>query len=142
MTDQNTLFTIRKVALDVEVRKDKLKNLKEQAEDIVAEMPEYQEAQKTKLAFDAAKEKLRLALLNEPHHNDLLEEIAQEKQDLDDDKDVLSLHLVEYYTATHERQVELNENTGDAREVIVTGKLGKKQKFQTNIFGGNHGTES
>ena len=44
-------------------------------------------------------------------------------------KQILSDHIVAYYGLTQERQLEIGEE-GEAINLILTGKLGKTEKYQ------------
>ena len=72
-------------------------------------------------------------MLRAPGLNDLLEQLADEKEALKTARQNLSGFLLGYFHETGERQIELAEK--DAREVILKGKLGKPKDFQTSIFG-------
>lgn len=131
-----TLDSIRTIAKAVDSTESKIKTLREQAKEIVEAMPQYAAVEESTIALKAAREKLKLALMNNSSYNNLLEKIAQEAETLDDDKDVLSDYLIEYYAETHEKQVEINTINGDARPIDIKAKLGKeKQKYQTHMFG-------
>lgn len=132
----NTLTNIRDLDLRIWTTKGRIKTQQEVVDDIKAGHTAYSEMIKAKQLYETAREKLRVALLSDRDYNDAMENLAEEKVQLNEDKEVLSLHIVEYYTRTHERQVEIGDKPGDARELVVTGKLGARGKYQTNLFGG------
>jgi uncharacterized protein (DUF3084 family) len=132
--DANIIGIIRDLEKRIWTAKGRVKTQKEAVDDIISGHTAYNEATKAKQEYEYAKKKLELALQSDQEYNDAMEALAEEKQQLKDDRDILSLHLVEYYTTTHERQIEIGESNGDAREVIVTGKLGAKSKYQTQLF--------
>lgn len=136
-----TVESIRVIARDIDAKESGLKVKKDQLKEIVESMPEWNEVYELSEELKAAKEKLRIALMRNSRYNDLAEKIANEAEDLRDDKDILSAHVVEYYASTHQHQIEIDESNGDARQVIVNGKLGKGAKYQPSLFGSDEAVE-
>lgn len=135
-----TIETIRELANDIDRKKSGLKNLREQAADMLEGRAAYQEVVKAQAELTSTKEGLKRAMMGDHEYNDLMENIGLETAALTDLQDILSQHVVLYWKDTGERQVEIDESNGDARALVVTGKLGKKEKFQTNLFaGGDNG---
>lgn len=119
---------------DIESTKRKLKTLKEQVAEILEGMDEAEAVELAADALAVAKQKLASALMGRREYNDLMENIAEYSHKLKGEKDVLSLHLVAYYKLADDgTQIEVDE-MGNAREVILTGKLGAEQKYQTSMF--------
>ncbi len=137
MTDKqdvsDKIESIRTVARDVDSREGRIKALRDQIKQIVESMPEWVAVDDLTQSLKEARENLRVALMNKANYNNLMEKLGNEKSDLKDDEEVLSACLVDYYAVTREHQIELNES-GDAREVIVRGKLGKDGKYQPSLF--------
>lgn len=131
---QQTVESIRVITKDIDAKETGLKFKKDQLKEIIESMPEWLDVEESALEHSAAKEKLRIALMSNARYNDLAESIANESADLRDDKDILSKHVVEYYASTHEHQIEIDESNGDARQIIVNGKLGKGGKYQPSLF--------
>lgn len=138
----STLQTIREYAADVEKTKQNIATLKEQITEIKESMTEYSHFEEAKEVYDLAKRDLELALQGRGNYNDLMEKVAELDHKLKDQKDILSLHIVEYHADTRAQQIEMDDLTGDAREVVVTGKLGKKGKFQTSLFSDKDGLQA
>lgn len=138
MTDDiaSKVESIRRVSTDVDAREREVKHIKEQIKDIVESMPEFTAVDELTKELAEAKEKLRIALMAKANYNNLMERLGDEQNDLKDDRDVLSACVVDYYASTREHQIEIDSN-GDAREVIVKGKLGKSEKYQPSLFGRN-----
>lgn len=134
---QQAIETIRECATEIDKTKATIKNLREQALDIKEGMAAYDEYTKASDAAKAAKENLRLALMGKAEYNNIMEEIALEADKLKDAQEIISQHIAYYWRETGERQIEVDHNNGDAREIIVKGKLGAKQKYQTNLFSDN-----
>jgi predicted RNase H-like nuclease (RuvC/YqgF family) len=114
----------------------RLKTLKEELDELLEEHTAYQELVKAKEAMARAKDGLQRALMGNERYNELMEAIAAERTDIKETKYTLSAYLVEHYAQTHAHQIEL-DGEGQARDVVVTGKLGKPGKFQTNLFTNN-----
>lgn len=137
---ENALKSIRLVFQDIESKKSRIEKLVEKIEDIVGKMPEKEAVEKAAAELEVARQKLKTALMGKKDYNDLMEQIGQEKEELNHDKAELSNYLVEWFAITGQRQVEISRTNGDARDVIVTGRLGRKQKkYQTTMFDGRDG---
>jgi DNA repair exonuclease SbcCD ATPase subunit len=134
-TDQaNTRLVdnVRTFDRDIHKFETNIKRLKEMATEAVEKLPEHDEVERLKEELKVAREALKQATLHLPGYNDLMQQIADEKDSLKDAKLNLSDFLLGYFHETGERQIELEPK--DAREVILKGKLGKSQAFQTNLF--------
>lgn len=130
--DSSTIDTIREYAADIDKTKQDIKTLNEAASEQVESETAYNEVAELTEQLAAAKERLKSSLMSNHVYNDVMEKLAECKNKLADQEDILSLHIVEYYAGTHERQIEMNAE-GDAREILVKGKLGKRGKFQTRL---------
>lgn len=130
---QSTVSTIKAYELDIEQANEQIKTTNEMIAEELESMAEYQAVEKAQETLKAAKAALKQALLGNAEYNNLLEEKGQLQDKVKDAKEILSDYVVAYFAETKERQLQVETN-GDARELIVTGKLGKKQKYQTSIF--------
>lgn len=134
MDDNSTVDTIRTYANDIEALDSKVKTLREELKDVIEQDSNFSDVESLTEELKMAKDKLKYSLMGNSRFNELTEKLANEKEELKEAKDILSDYLVEHVVRTHEKQVEIDPDNGDAREVIVTGKLGKKQKYQTSMF--------
>lgn len=124
---------VRITEQSIESGKDKKRVLKEQLDELLQGVSEYEEVTESVAQLKVARQDLKLRLMSNANYNDLMEKLGSTKEELKDDEDILSSHLLAFFALTQDRQIELGEG-GDAREVILKGKLGKDQKYQTNIF--------
>lgn len=135
--DHSTIETIRTYANDIESQESKIKTLKEQLKEIIEKDSNFATVEELVATLAEAREKPKLSLMGNSKYNELAEKLAQEKEGLKESREIMSDYLVEYYATKHEKQVEINPNNGDARDIILNGKLGKEQKkYQTNMFSG------
>lgn len=132
--ETKTIDTIRACAREIEATEQNVKTTREMIKEIVEGLVENDELEELKLEVVNAQAKLKEVLMRNKRYNDLTEKLGQLNEQLKDDKDVLSNALLLHYKQTGERQIEVTNET--AREVILTGKLGKEQKFQTSLFRG------
>jgi DNA repair exonuclease SbcCD ATPase subunit len=130
---QQALETIRTYEEDIRATQRELKACKERLQEELDGYSEYTEVQRITEELAAAKEALRLKLAGDGDYNDLLETKADLLAKLRDQQDILSDHIVLYFTQTDERQAEIRPGVG--RALIVTGKLGKKDEpYQTSLL--------
>jgi len=124
---------VRTFMQDIESFKNRIATIKEQLVEMAENTNEFTEVQRCEEALAVARENLKRRLANMDGYNDLNEELADEKESLKTANQNLSDFLLGYFHETGERQIEISPK--DAREVLLTGKLGKAKKFQTNLFG-------
>lgn len=125
--------TIRNSSADIEALKSQIKTKKEMVDDHVHQKPEWLEYESKKEETAIAKAKLDAALARDADYNNSMTQLAELKDTVKDKQDTLSTFIVGYHAETKETQVELGAN-GDARQLIIKGRLGKKQKYQTSLF--------
>lgn len=133
--DDSTVETIRMYAKDVDSKSAQVKVLQEEIDEAIEGANAYSEVTDLETKLYAAKQKLKIELQRTPTYVNACERMADLKEELKDSKGILSDYLVEHFVRTHERQVEINTINGDAREVVIKGRLGKKKKLQTSLFG-------
>jgi DNA repair exonuclease SbcCD ATPase subunit len=132
-TDNTRLVeNVRTFDHDIRKFETNLKRLKEMATEAVEKLPEHDEVERLQEELKQAREALKQATLRLPGYNDLMQQVADEKDAMKEAKLNLSDFLLGYFKETGERQIELEPK--DAREVILKGKLGKPTQFQTNLF--------
>jgi vacuolar-type H+-ATPase subunit E/Vma4 len=117
----------------IEITKNKIATRKELMSDAVESKQEWLDLESTKEEVKRLANKLQLSLQGDLAYGNQLEDLAQLKDKLKSQKETLSDLVVGYVLETKERQVEMN-NQGDARDLIIKGSLGKKGKYQTNLF--------
>lgn len=108
---------------------------KELDKDISEHVAGYQESKDIRdltNQIETKKAQLNAKLSQDPDFHQMMEQKAGINQQIGDAKEILSSHVVLWKTSTGEDQVEYDEVMG--KEVIVTGRLGKLQRYQTNIF--------
>lgn len=124
--------TIRECDLELMDLKIAKKDVEEELAEHVAGFDESKEVKRLVLELENAKKKQAAVLSQDGDFSVLMEQRAGINQKIADAKEVLSTHVVAWKTLTGEDQVEYDEVMG--KEVIVTGRLGKLQRYQTNIF--------
>lgn len=135
----SSIETIRTYAKDIDETKFNLKSMREQLKDIKESNSNFSEVERLAEELKAAREKLRVSLLSDGEYNDLMENIGQETQKLADQQDILSTHIAFYWKQTDERQVQMDDSSGDAREIVIKAKLGAEAPYQTSLLAGGAG---
>jgi predicted nucleic acid-binding Zn-ribbon protein len=131
-----------KIALVAKIKQQEIsiENSKKQIETRLETINEHKENTQEWLDMESAREQLQVAqkklaaaLSSDGEYNDLMEDLGQLRDKLKSEKQNLSDLIVGYALENKELQIEVN-NKGDARELVITGKLGKQGKYQTNLF--------
>lgn len=124
--------TIRECDLELMDLKASKKDVEEDLAEHVASFEESKEVKRLTLELENAKKKQAAVLSQDGDFSVLMDQKAGINQKIADAKEVLSTHVVAWKTLTGEDQVEYDEVMG--KQVIVTGRLGKMERYQTNIF--------
>lgn len=129
----NTIQSIRDHELSIERHKNQIATVNEQMREVMESLDEFDEYNDLNEQLKLSRERLKQALSNNQHYVDLMMKKSELQETLNGHKHILSEQLVAYYGQTKERQIEMNSN-GDARAVVLTGKLGKSQKYQQSLL--------
>lgn len=128
-----TINNIKDKERDIDATQQQIATRKEMIEELVEQKQEWLDVETAKEELEHARQRLAQVLATDRDYNDQLEDLGQLKDKLKSEKELLSDLIVGYALETKERQIELN-NQGDARELVIKGRLGKKAKYQTNMF--------
>ena len=124
---------IRSRELELERLTNQIKTVNEQMVEILEDTNEYDDVINLSEQLKVAKEKLRLRMQQHPDYMNLTEKKAELADTKKAVKHILSEKLVAYFGQTKERQIEVGPG-GDARTIVLEGKLGKQQKYQESLF--------
>lgn len=124
--------TIRETDLELMDLKQAKKELDKDISEHVAGFQESKDIRDLTNQLETKKAQLNAKLSQDPDFHEMMEQKSGINQQIADAKEILSSHVVLWKTSTGENQVEYDEVMG--KEVIVTGRLGKLQRYQTNIF--------
>lgn len=134
---QDTTEIIKDIRLnesEIQQKKDRIKILQDDLKEEIDNTDAGQTVGRLKDQLKIAQEDLLSELKRNSSINDLMEEIAAEKEVLKGLQFALSNNLVAYFAQTQERQVQMDEH-GHARDVLLSAKLGKDQHlYQESIF--------
>lgn len=130
---KETISSVRDHELSIERLKSQISTLNEELQEELEAMDEFDDVNNLSEQLKIAREKLKIATQSNPRYMNLTEKKAELQETLVGHKHILSEQLVAYFAQTKERQIEMGAN-GDARAVVLTGKLGKSQKYQTSLL--------
>lgn len=131
--DVDYIGTIRDASSAIEILKSNIKTKKEMIDDHVGNYQEWLDLESAKDEVERCRVALNVKLAGDADYNNSMEAMADMKLELKDKQDTLSTFIVAYHTETKENQIEIGTN-GDARRLVIKGKLGRVEKYQTNIF--------
>jgi hypothetical protein len=132
--DERTALISKIVTFDKDIHKfeSKIRDLQENAEDVVSETIEHKNIKALEDQLKSEREALKRRMMSNSDYNALLMIIADEKDALHQAKENMSDFLVAYFGDTKELQIELGPRM--AREVLIKARLGKETQYQTSIF--------
>lgn len=124
MEDKTTLDAIHRLMLELAETRGKMKTVKDQLKDIAEQNDEYRAIQE-ELKEAATKRQTAKKLLEADKDYQLVNsELEEQKFKLKDLQEIMSHHLVTYFSETNETQLTTPE--GDTMQVVVSAKLGKE----------------
>lgn len=106
-------------------QKSRVKTAVEIVEDLKEAMPEFKAMEAAEKAWEAAKEKFRLASLSHGDLNNQKEIVAKEKRELKFRREVLSSLIVRYMADYRVQSIEAHDAP---RKLVVSAKIGRKIK--------------
>lgn len=124
--------TIRETDLELIELKASLKEVNEDITEHVGGFQESKDIVELKNQIETKKAQLNAKLSQDPDFAAYMDQKSGLNQQIADAKEILSTHVVAWKTLTGEDQVEYDEVMG--KEVIVTGRLGKLERYQTSIL--------
>ncbi len=111
-------------------QKQNVGKLREMIADEIESMPAAQEVKRLVDELERVRKQLETDLLGNRQVNDLKDRLASENSELKARRVILSGLIVQYIAAFRVRSVEVDKEN---RELIVTGKLGRKIKEQMEL---------
>lgn len=124
--------TIRETDLELVDLKEAKKELEKDLSEHVAGYQESKDIKELQNQIETKKAQLNAKLSQDPDFSEMMNQKAGFNQQIADAKEILSTHVVAWKTLTGEDQVEYDEVMG--KEVIVTGRLGKLERYQTSLL--------
>jgi predicted nucleic acid-binding Zn-ribbon protein len=124
MEDKTTLQAVHRLMLELAETRGKMKTIKDQLKDVADQNDEYR-AMQEELKEVSEKRQVAKKLLEADKDyqvvNSELEELKFKYKDL---QEIMSHHLVTYFSETNETQ--LTTPDGETMQVVVSAKLGKE----------------
>lgn len=117
-------------SIEIQETKRRMKALREMQAEHLEQMPEWQELEAAKLQMQGKIDKLKIALSQDSVYNDRQEDIAHWRLKLNDQEDILSLHLVHYRDEEEAQTVEFGDKE---RPIVLKAKLGKERDIQIEM---------
>lgn len=124
--------TIRETDLELIDLKKEAKELDKDLSSHVAAYQESKDIAELQTQIESKKNQLNAKLSQDADFGAMMDQKSDLTRQIKDAREVLSTYVVAWKTLTGEDQVEYDETMG--KEVIVTGRLGKLERYQTNMF--------
>lgn len=122
--DKTTLDAIHRLMLELAETRAKMKTVKDQLKDIAEQNDEYRAIQEELKEASAKRQTAKKMLEADKDYQLVNSELEELKFKFKDLQEIMSHHLVTFFTETNETQVTTPE--GDTMQVVVSAKLGKE----------------
>ena len=123
--DETTLQSIHRLMVELAENRQKMKTTKEQLKDIADQNDEFRALQDDLKEATAKRQTAKKVLDADKDYqvmNSELEELKFKQKDL---QEIMSHHLVTYFTET--RTMQITDDQGETRQVILSAKVGKPE---------------
>lgn len=123
--DVSTIDSVHRLMLELAEMRGKMKTVKDQLKDVMEQNDEYRALQEELKEVSEKRTRAKKLLESDKDYqlvNSELEELKFKYKDL---QEILSHHLVTYFTETQATQI--TDETGETRQVIVSAKIGKPE---------------
>lgn len=128
---QQLTKTIADTQRDILEYRARVKDTGKQIDNYVTSLPEYSLVEEAQEALSIAKKKLNARLAGDGQYQDMMDSKDKNSKEINDLRDVMSVHLVRYKDLTGADQVELGGHI--AAQIVIVGRLGKVGLYQTTI---------
>lgn len=125
-TYQAVLETVRRRLTILEEADNQLQKQKEMLDDVFVNDAAYQKADEAVKEVSKKRTDERARITKTPQAQMVLEKIKEIKTDIDENKDILSQELMQYYKVAGVTEIE--DSQGNIQEFKITVKLTKKHK--------------
>jgi predicted nucleic acid-binding Zn-ribbon protein len=123
--DETTLQAIHRLMVELAEGRQKMKTVKEQLKDIAEQNDEYRALQEELKEVSAKRQTAKKLLEADKDYqvmNSEMEELKFKQKDLGE---IMSHHLVTYFTETQSTQI--TDDQGETRQVVLNAKIGKPE---------------
>lgn len=123
MADITTIEEVHRLMLEVAECRGKMKTVKDNLKDVLEQNDEYRALQEELQELTGKRSAAKKLLESDKDFQVVNSELEELKYQYKDLQEILSHHLVTYFSETNETQISSPE--GDAVQVVVSAKIGK-----------------
>ena len=124
MEDKTTLDAIHRLMLELAETRGKMKTIKDQLKDVAEQNDEYRNLQEELKEVSEKRQTAKKLLEADKDYQVVNSELEELKFKYKDLQEIMSHHLVTYFSETNETQ--LTTPDGETLQVVVSAKLGKE----------------
>ena len=123
MADITTIEEVHRLMLEVAECRGKMKTVKDQMKDVLEQNDEYRALQEELKELTGKRQTAKKLLESDKDFQVVNSELEELKYQYKDLQEILSHHLVTYFSETNETQIASPD--GESVQVVVSAKLGK-----------------
>jgi hypothetical protein len=123
MEDQTTLQAVHRLMLEMAETRQKMKTIKDQLKDVMEQNDEYRAVAEELKEVSEKRTRAKKLLEADKDYQLVNSELEEQKFKYKDLQEIMSHHLVTYFSETSNTEIETPE--GDSMQVVVSAKLGK-----------------
>lgn len=123
--DEKTIDSIHRLLGDIAETKAASKTIKEQLKDLAEQNDEYRALEEELKELTTKRAKAKEILKADNDYQKFSVELDELKFKMKDLAEILSHHLVSYYSETNATQIK--DETGEVRQVIISAKIGRAE---------------
>lgn len=123
--DEKTLDAIHRLLVEIAQTKGELKTLRDGLADELEQNDEYKEVAEEAKDLANKRREVKKSLQADKAYQKLSSEVEELRFKLKDLQEILSHHLVTYYSESG--STEITDSNGESHQVIISAKIGKEQ---------------
>lgn len=125
VVEESNIDAVHRVMAEIREAKDEARVLKEGLKDMLEQMEDYATLQEEVKALAAKRAEFKKSLQSDNEYQKLHTQLEETKFKMKDLQEILSHHLVAYYSESGKTQI--TDPEGDARPLLISVKLGKPE---------------
>jgi predicted nucleic acid-binding Zn-ribbon protein len=125
MEDKSTLDAIHRLMIEIAETRGKMKTVKDQLKDIAEQNDEYRVLEEELKELATKRQTAKKVLESDRDYQQINTELEELKFKYKDLQEIMSHHLVNYFSETQATQI--TDEAGETRQVIVSAKIGKSE---------------
>ena len=123
--DESTQDAIKRLMLEIAEARQQVKTIKEHAEQVLEQNDEYREVKEQLKELTTKRAEAKKILQADKDYQAVASELEEQKFKLKDLQEIMSHHLVAFYSET--QQTQIRDDQGEVYQINLSAKIGRPE---------------